>query len=105
MGIGVQQSCTGRPGQQEALVEFAGAIAFGRRAVLDDGRQWTSVDPLGDQNVRGCSEHVRDGELGVTLERDREGALILRFAEVVEFLDGTVAEFLEERLDVQPRYP
>jgi hypothetical protein len=70
----------------------------------NDLRERGAADPIGDQDVVGGQDDARDQELGVAGIGVRERILGDRLELVVEFFGDTLAQFVEQRLDVEPRH-
>ena len=100
MGIGVQEAGARRAREQEPLIEGANSIPLGFGSILDDGGHARAINPLTDDDVRGSSYHVWNPDIWIALKCRGEGALILRFAKVVEFLDCAHLQLFHQRLNL-----
>ncbi len=98
----MEQAGAVRSGEQEADVEQAHPVAFGLGAGGDDVGQRPSLEPVGDQDVLGAVDEVRNDELGVVGEGEREAVLGVGLHPVVELLDHPVLELVEQRPHVEP---
>ena len=105
MRIGVQETGSRRTAQEEPLEEGSCEIPLSLRSFVDDHRQWSAIDPLGDDDVRSSGENVWNEEVGIALEGSCVSPLVLRLAKVVEFLGDTVTQLVDEWLDLDTGNP
>src|SRR3954470_17522903 len=101
MRVGVQQPGPHRPGEQKPHEQQPGAVTLLGRAVADDRRQWSAIDPLAHQDAVTGVHDVWHEDVGVAVVRRGEGLLRRRLEGVVELLRDASLELGEQRLHVE----
>ena len=100
--VGMEQPGPDGPGKQEPHVQQANAVAFLAAAVAQDRRERCAGHPFAHEHSIRAGENVGHEDVGVIGVCLREGVLRGRLEPVVELFCNAFAQFLQQRLDIEP---